>query len=92
MARTEQAAWKLLTLGSAALAGIGTRKALGGVWSRVRHESPPDDPSDREPSWSRALAWAVAVGVGVGVARLLALRLSSAAWQRATGEPPPPRT
>jgi hypothetical protein len=39
-----------------------------------------------------ALTWATALGVGAAVARVVAQRGAAAAWERATGNPPPIET
>ena len=84
-----QIAWQALSITTGALAGLATRQVMTWGWRAVAGGDPPDNPADRRTSWPEALAWAVAAGVGVGVARLVATRVSSAAWEAATHEPPP---
>jgi hypothetical protein len=43
----------------------------------------------RDVCWPDALTWAIAVAVGAAVARVVAQRGAAAAWERATGDPPP---
>lgn len=89
MADKREIAWQAVSLGGGALAGLATRRVMTAVWRLVAGHEPPDNPADRGTSWVEAVSWAVAVGVAVGVARLVATRASSAAWETATGTPPP---
>jgi hypothetical protein len=59
------------------------------TWRSTNHEDPPEKPVARDVGWRDALTWAVAIGVGAGVARVVAQRGAAAAWERATGDPPP---
>ena len=79
--------WKSISLGSGVLAAVGVRKLLAAVWPG-RH-TPPLNPADRRIHWSEALAWGVASGIGAGVSRVVSKRSAAAAWQHATGTPPP---
>jgi hypothetical protein len=80
--------WKVIALGSGALAGFVTQRLLGMVWKTARDVDPPL-PANRRSSWSDALAWATATGVGAAVARLVALRTAARVWEAATHELPP---
>jgi hypothetical protein len=82
-------AWKAVTVGLGALAGVTTRRLLEVIWKTVGRSTPPKFPADRRSSWGDALSWAVATGVGVGVARHLAVRAAAAVWEAAVHEPPP---
>ena len=81
--------WKVITLGSGALAGLVTQRALEKVWKGVRGSTPPPMPADRTATWTDALSWAIATGVGAGVARLVAIRTAARMWQATTHEVPP---
>lgn len=83
----ESISWKAASLGIGALGAIATRKALAAVWPGT--DRPPLNPADRRIDWPSALAWAVASGVGAGIARVVSKRGAAAAWESATGNPPP---
>jgi hypothetical protein len=74
-----------------ALAGIAAalvaRKVVTALWPG--DVEPPLNPADRRNSWAEALSWALAAGIGAAVARVLAVRVTAAGWERATGNPPP---
>ena len=82
-------AWKAVTVGLGALAGLTTQRVLEVIWKAWRGSTPPKVPADRHSSWVDALSWAVATGIGVGVARLLAVRTAAVVWEAAVHEPPP---
>jgi len=68
-------------------AAVAARKIVSALW---RSDSePPLNPADRRTSWQEALAWGLATAVGAAVARVVALRGTSAAWEKMTGESPP---
>jgi hypothetical protein len=81
--------WKVITLGSGALAGLVTQRLLESAWSAARGPTPPPVPADRRSSWTDALSWAIATGVGAGVARLVAIRTAARMWEAAIHETPP---
>lgn len=81
--------WKVITLGSGALAGLLAQRLLETAWKSVRAETPVPLPADRRSSWTDALSWAAATGVGAGVARLVAIRTAARMWEATTHEPPP---
>jgi hypothetical protein len=81
--------WKVITLGSGALAGLVTQRFLETTWKAVHSETPPPVPADRRSSWADALSWAIATGVGAGVARLVAIRTAARVWEATIHEPPP---
>ena len=75
----------------AGVAGIvsafAARQLVSALW---RGEAdPPLNPADRRISWKDALTWAVSAGIGAGVARLVAMRVTAAGWELATGDTPP---
>ena len=79
--------WTALSVGTGALAAIGTRKIVAAVWPG-RHQ-PPLNPADRRIDWREAVMWAVASGIGAGLARVVAKRTAATGWERAFGETPP---
>lgn len=81
--------WKVITLGSGALAGLVTQRILERVWEAVRGQTPPPVPADRRSSWTDALSWAIATGAGAGVARLVAIRTAAKVWEATVHETPP---
>jgi hypothetical protein len=81
--------WKVITLGSGALAGLVTQRILETAWKGVRDQSPPPVPADRSARWADALSWAIATGVGAGVARLVTIRTAARMWEATTHEVPP---
>jgi len=68
-------------------AAIVARKIVSTLWRS--DTEPPLNPADRRTSWSEALAWGVATAIGAAVARVVALRGTSAGWEKMTGETPP---
>lgn len=80
-------AWKMISLGSGALAAVGARKLIALAWPGSH--TPPLNPADRRIRWREALAWGVASGIGAGISRVLSARVAAAGWQRATGTTPP---
>jgi hypothetical protein len=81
--------WKVITLGSGALAGLGTQRLLATAWKAGRGTTQVPLPADRRSSWTDALTWAIATGVGAGVARLVAIRAAARMWEATIHEPPP---
>lgn len=81
--------WKVVTLGSGALAGLAVQRVLETAWKAVRGATPVPLPADRRSSWSDALSWAIATGMGAGVARLVAIRTAARMWEATVHEPPP---
>ena len=81
--------WKLITLGSGALAGLVTQRVLETAWKALRDEMPPPVPADRRSTWTDALSWAVATGAGAAVARLVTIRTAARVWEATVNELPP---
>lgn len=79
--------WKVVSVGSGALAAIAMRKLVAAVWPG-RH-TPPLNPADRRIDWGEALTWALVSGIGAGVARLVSMRAAASGWEKATGKAPP---
>ena len=69
------------------LAAMVARQVVSKLWRS--DTEPPLNPADRRISWKEALGWGLASAVGAAVARVVALRLTAAGWERATGETPP---
>jgi len=68
-------------------AAVAARKIVSALWRS--DTEPPLNPADRRTSWQEALAWGLATAVGAAVARVVALRGTSAVWEKMTGESPP---
>jgi hypothetical protein len=89
MPNPKQLAWQGVAIASGTLAAAGVRRLAVTTWRTAKHEDPPQNPAARDVSWTDALAWTIAVAVGAAVARVVAQRGAAAAWERATGDPPP---
>ena len=89
--RGQQVGWKLASTASGVVGGLVARKVVDAVWAAFvpSDREPPLNPADRDIEWKTALQWAVAAGVGAGIARLVSQRAAAAAWEQATGAPPP---
>jgi hypothetical protein len=92
MISPKRVAWQGVAAASGTLAAMAVRQAAVTTWRRTKHEDPPENPAARDVSWTDALAWTIAVAVGAAVARVVAQRGAAAAWERATGDPPPIET
>jgi hypothetical protein len=82
-------AWQGVAIASGTLAAAAVRRAAVTTWRTTKHEDPPENPAGRDVSWTDALTWTIAVAVGAAVARVVAQRGAAAAWEKATGDPPP---
>jgi hypothetical protein len=85
-------AWQGVAAASGTLAAMAVRQAAVTTWRTTKHEDPPENPAARDVSWTDAMTWAIAVAIGAAVARVVAQRGAAAAWERATGDPPPIET
>ena len=65
---------KLVTTGSAILAGIVAKKTTDSTWKFVTGSDSPENPEDPDIDLKEAVAFAVLSGVIVGLARMLANR------------------
>ena len=92
MPNPKRLAWQGVAAASGTLAAIAVRHAAVTTWRTAKHEDPPENPAARDVSWTDAMAWAIAVAIGAAVARVVAQRGAAAAWERATGDPPPIET
>ena len=81
--------WQGVALVSGTVAATLVRRLAVTTWRSTKHEDPPENPIARDVGWNDALTWAIAVGVGAAVARVVAQRGAAAAWEKATGDPPP---
>ncbi len=81
--------WKLISLGTGAIAGLLAERVVAQLWSAASHHEPPRNPADRRFSWTQAIAWGAAVGVGAGVTRVVANRSAAMVWEAAMHEAPP---
>lgn len=77
--------WKIMAVGSAALASMAVRQLLSAAWPGET----PRNPADRSTSRSSALVWAGLSGVAAGAARMLAQRGSTVAFEKMFDESPP---
>jgi Protein of unknown function (DUF4235) len=91
-AASQRVVWKAVAFVSGLAAAAGVRRAATLVWRTSKHEDPPVHPGSRRVRLRDALTWAVSVAVGAAVARVVAERAAAAAWNAATGEPPPELT
>ena len=89
MQNTRRLVWRGVALASGTLAAAAVRRAAITTWRTTKHEDPPENPAARDVAWRDALVWATAVAIGAAVARVVAQRGAAAAWERATGDPPP---
>ena len=62
--------WNLITLGSAALAGVVVRAGIKAAWKAADDDRPPLHPLTEDEGWIQAVSFAVGTGVAVGLARL----------------------
>lgn len=81
--------WRGVALASGALSAALVRQVAVLLWRTSRHEDPPTHPGSRNVKLHDALIWTVSVAVGAAVARVVAERSAAAAWNAATGSPPP---
>jgi hypothetical protein len=81
--------WQMVAALTGMVAATAVRRVAVATWKTTKHEDPPENPAAGDVGWRDALTWAVAIGVGAGVARVVAERGAAAAWERATGDPPP---
>jgi hypothetical protein len=89
MRNPRELAWQGIAAATGTLAAIAVRRAAITTWRSTKHADPPENPAARGVGWREALTWATAVAVGAAVARVVAQRGAAAAWERATGDPPP---
>src|SRR5947209_17795447 len=89
MPSTKRVAWEGVALAWGTLAAAVVRRAAVMAWRTTKHEDPPENPASGDVSWPDALIWTIAVAIGAAVARVVAQRGAAAAWERATGDPPP---
>ena len=89
MPNPKRLAWQGIAVASGTLAAAAVRRAAVTTWRSTKHEDPPENPIASDVSWTDALIWAIAVAIGAAVARVVAQRGAAAAWERATGDPPP---
>ncbi len=83
----KQMTYNALSTAAGIAAAVLARKIVSALWRS--DTDTPLNPADRRTSWQEALAWGIATAIGAGIARVVALRVASAAWQKMTGETPP---
>jgi len=89
MPNTRRLAWQGVAIASGTVAAAAVRQLAVTTWRTTKHEDPPENPAARDVSWPDALTWTIAVAIGAAVARVVAQRGAAAAWEKATGDPPP---
>lgn len=86
----EKAAWALISAGSAMLAGAVVDRALSRSFNSYYSQRSPADPTSRDFSWGRAMAWTAGTAALVGMTQRAALRAAAVGWKKKTGKLPPP--
>lgn len=85
----EKTAWGIAAGGAAILGAIAARKVLETSWRLFTDRDPPENPGDPRIDWTEALVWSALTGAVVGISRMLAQRMATSGWERATGHAPP---
>jgi hypothetical protein len=80
--------YKVISMGSAVVAGLVARKAVSAVWKAATGHHPPDSPEHPDSGWPEAIAWVVASSAALAVARLFAARQAANYYRRSTGHLP----
>lgn len=81
--------YKVISTGSAIVAGLVARKAVSAVWKVATGHHPPDSPEHPDAGWGEAVAWVVASSAALAAAKLVAARQAAAYYRRSTGHLPP---
>ncbi len=81
--------WKIIGGAAGAAAGSAASKAVTVVYKKIRKSDPPTNPAHPDTTWADAIGWAVASAVAIGVGRLVAERIATRGWVKATGSLPP---
>jgi uncharacterized protein DUF4235 len=81
--------YKVISTGSAVVAGLVARKAVSAIWKAATGHHPPDSPEHPDSGWAEAIAWAVASSAALAAARLFAARQAASYYRRSTGHLPP---
>jgi hypothetical protein len=84
----EDKVWSLAVSMAAVAAVAASKPLLERSWRLAIGSEPPGNPAHQDVSWREAVLWALLTGAVVGVVRLLAHRLTAAAWHKATGHYP----
>lgn len=85
----QKATWALISAGSAMLAGAIMDRALSRSFKSYYSERSPADPTSRDFSWMRAMAWTAGTAALVGMTQRAALRGAALGWKKKTGKLPP---
>ncbi len=85
----QKASWALISAGSAMLAGAIVDRALSRSFKSYYSERSPTDPTSRDFSWMRAMAWTAGTAAIVGMTQRAALRGAALGWKKKTGKLPP---
>ncbi len=81
--------WKVMTKGSAVVAGVLATKALDATWRTATGHRPPNKAEHPGVSNREAFAWAAVSGMAMGVTKAAVNRRAVNYWMRSTGKPPP---
>ena len=73
--------WRIVSLGSAAVAGLLVRGGIRAAWKAVGDDRPPLDPLREDSTWKEALLFSLATGMTVGLARLGARAVAASLWE-----------
>jgi len=84
--------WKIVNAAVAAPIGIAAAKGVSAIWSGLRPDDPPRDPSDSDARLTDILGWATVSAVGMAIGQIAANRGAKTVWRGLTGtEPPAPK-
>ncbi len=75
---------KVATIGVA----LGTHTLLKEGWKKIKHDAPPENPSDPGVKWRDAFFWGAAVGIGVGLSKVLMKIVLDSSWEKYMGSKP----
>ncbi|MHB2022982.1 MAG: DUF4235 domain-containing protein [Mycobacteriales bacterium] len=81
--------WKLLAAAVSMLTALLTRKVLEFAWRKLSGNAPPTEPAHPDAGLLAATTWAGLSAALAACARVAAVRRAAAAWERASGSPPP---
>lgn len=87
----QKTTWALISAGSAMLAGAVVDRALSRSFKSYYSDRSPADPTSRDFSWMRAMAWTAGTAAVVGMTQRAALRGAALGWKKKTGKLPPRR-
>jgi hypothetical protein len=80
--------YKVISTGSAVVAGLVARKAVSAVWKAATGHHPPDSPEHPDSGWAEAIACVIASSAALAAARLFAARQAANYYRHSTGHLP----